>query len=233
MKTIIKSFIAPKMNYSSFFKLELARKCPYCNIAFNPEGCNLQNYHIEDVNHNGYLYTILYCPSCKGIFMDKFFGIDLDDHARFSHVEIIPHPSNTISFQPNICELSDRYCKIYNQAYIAEQNGLNEICGMGYRKALEILIKDFAIYNNPDKKDNIKTLALGRCIATYIENEKIKALARASSFLGNDETHYQKTIEGTDIEDLKAFINALETYINSEIEVKKAGKLIDKVGSNK
>ena len=44
-----------------------------------------------------------------------------------------------------ISELSPNFCEIYNQAYIAEQTNLMQICGTGYRKSLEFLIKDYLI----------------------------------------------------------------------------------------
>lgn len=44
-----------------------------------------------------------------------------------------------------------RHCKkfisIYNQALTAEKNGLTEICGLGYRKSFEFLIKDYLLKN--------------------------------------------------------------------------------------
>lgn len=45
------------------------------------------------------------------------------------------------TFSNIISELSPNFCEIYNQAYIAEQTNLMQICGTGYRKSLEFLIK--------------------------------------------------------------------------------------------
>ena len=48
-------------------------------------------------------------------------------------------------FSEIIKTISPQFSIIYNQAYFAEQNNLNQITGVGYRKALEFLIKDYAI----------------------------------------------------------------------------------------
>ena len=54
---------------------------------------------------------------------------------------------------------------------------MDEISGLGYRKSLEFLIKDFAIYNNPEKEEQIKSTWMMKCLKEYIDNEKIKTLA--------------------------------------------------------
>ena len=48
-------------------------------------------------------------------------------------------------FDENIKKLSSNFCEIFNQAYVAELMKLNEIAGIGYRKALEFLIKDYKL----------------------------------------------------------------------------------------
>ena len=49
------------------------------------------------------------------------------------------------------------------------------IAGMGYRKALEYLIKDYIIYINPDKESEVKSMLLGKCINDLVENPKINS----------------------------------------------------------
>ena len=46
-------------------------------------------------------------------------------------------------FDPIICRLSPEFVRIHEQAAVAEMHGLDRICGAGYRKSLEFLIKDF------------------------------------------------------------------------------------------
>jgi len=109
---------------------------------------------------------------------------------------------------------------IYNQSNTAESYSLNEIAGMGYRKAIEFLVKDFCIYLNPDKKVEIENLLLGKCISTYITDTEIKNLATASTWLGNDETHYK------DIQDMKLFIHALLYFIECRLTLDEATTFI-------
>lgn len=103
--------------------------------------------------------------------------------------------------------------KIYNQSLQAEKNGLDEIAGLGYRKFVEFLIKDFAIYKNPEKELKIKNTWMKVCIENYIDNKQIKILAERSDWIGNDEAHYVRKQEDRDINDMKKFIKAMVYFI--------------------
>ena len=63
---------------------------------------------------------------------------------------------------------------------------------------------------------------LGNCISTYIDNEKIKTLATASTWLGNDETHYIRKNQNYNLQDLKRFIDTLVAFIEYELNYKEA-----------
>ena len=72
-------------------------------------------------------------------------------------------------FPKLIQKLSPDFCEIYNQAYIAQQQGSTKISGIGYRKALEFLVKDYVIFLNPNESVNIKSFNLSSCISKYIK----------------------------------------------------------------
>lgn len=105
---------------------------------------------------------------------------------------------------------------------------LDQIAGIGYRKSLEFLAKDFAIKYNPDDEDKIKNMPLSNCIKTYIDDPRIKNLAEKSIWLGNDETHYVRKHEDRDISDMKQFIDAL-VYFISMILITEDAESIQKV----
>lgn len=88
----------------------------------------------------------------------------------------------------SVLKNSPRFVEICNQAEKAELLGLNEICGMGYRKALEVLIKDFFI--NYKKQPEVASLWLDKAIKK-IEDPDIERIANACKELGNDAAHYE------------------------------------------
>lgn len=88
---------------------------------------------------------------------------------------------------------------------------------MGYRKALEYLIKDFAISQSPTDDERIKKLPLANCISQYIKDTSVQSAAKRATWLGNDETHYVRKWETKDVKDLKILIrltvNAIENVL--------------------
>jgi hypothetical protein len=57
---------------------------------------------------------------------------------------------HTLRFPESIQMLSPQFCAIYAEAAAAEAGELIQICGLGYGKALEFLMKDYAKRENPD-----------------------------------------------------------------------------------
>ena len=95
------------------------------------------------------------------------------------------------------------------------------IAGCGFRKSIEFLVKDYLIYLNPQKEENIKNEFLGASIKK-LENPKIQTLAEKATWIGNDETHYVSKHDNLNINDMKNFIIILCNYIEMEETYKKA-----------
>jgi hypothetical protein len=128
---------------------------------------------------------------CQKLFISNYKYDLTEAHYEFTG-RSAPWGFQRINFDKCITELSPLFGKIYNQAAQAESMDLDQICGMGYRKALEFLIKDFAIHKHPDDKENVKKKFLGPCIRDYIDNPKIVTCANRAAWLGNDESHYER-----------------------------------------
>ena len=120
-----------------------------------------------------------------------------------------------------IREISQNFEAVYNEAYTARQAGLDQICGGGYRKALEFLIKDYATFLHPDKEEEIAKMELGNCIKQYIDNPSIQIYSNRASWLGNDELHYRRYWKNKDILDLESLIENSILAIRIEEEGKR------------
>lgn len=168
------------------------------------------------------LYVLHYCQVC-GL---GFCGIYSQEPDRslgrvYKPVVAIPERSEPLEFDPEIARLSPAFVKIYEEAHAAEKHDLTLICGMGYRKALEFLVKDYLIEKHPQESDTIAKEPLSQSIRR-IDNLQIKTLAERSAWLGNDETHYTKKHDGYSYEDIKAFLEAMTAFILYEKTVEKA-----------
>ena len=164
------------------------------------------------------LGIICKCPVCKELIYATYVDYghqDIDGTYTFEWEKknIYPISQNRVKCEDIINEISPKFEKIYNQAKQAEDSGLLEICGMGYRKALEFLIKDYAKRQHPNEVDNIEKTFLKPCITKYIANEQIKGCAVGAAYLGNDESHYIRTWEDKDLSDLKKLIEMTVYWI--------------------
>jgi hypothetical protein len=112
--------------------------------------------------------------------------------------------------------VSPSFVDIFREAEIADKKGLKLICGPGYRKALEFLIKDFVIRAHQEKTEEIKKLPLAKCIAEYVPDGNVKKVAARAVWLGNDETHYLRKWEEKDLTDLKKLINLTTHWIEAD-----------------
>jgi len=117
--------------------------------------------------------------------------------------------------------VSPSFVDIYAQASAAEDWGLNQICGPGYRKALEFLVKDYCLSSKPEHEKEIRKTLLGSCIKEYIEDSNVKECAKRATWLGNDETHYLRKWEAKDVKDLKTLIRLTGNWIENNVLTKR------------
>lgn len=186
--------------------------CPLCHHAIDPGDSCYAYYNTEST----LAQLVQRCPkiSCQGLFFANY-GIRPNSNLLLfldaSPINHVPRPFSDI-----IKNTSKEFCDIYNQSLASESQGHLKICGVGYRKALEFLVKDYLVDLHPDKTEEIKTKFLGKCIEEYIANTNIKTVAKRAAWLGNDETHYVRIWEGKDLQDLKKLVDLTVHWIEME-----------------
>lgn len=74
---------------------------------------------------------------------------------------------------------------------------------------------------HPNDTEKIQSELLGASI-NRIENNRIKTLAQRSAWIGNDETHYARKHEDLGLSEMKRFIKAMLTYVESELAFEEA-----------
>lgn len=227
MKTLIHASDANPFSSDSTkaINIEIPGTCPHCNTSYASKPDSTLYYESE----NGRItaYSIFFCPTCENCF---FTCHDVIYDPISSYIGILinlfPFSEKETIFSSNLKSLSPNFVNIYNQAERAENQGLKDICGMGYRKALEFVVKDYAISFFPEKDAEVRKLRLSACINQFINNERIKTLSTASAWIGNDETHYTRKHEDYNLTHLKLFISAVASYIDSELTYREAENLL-------
>jgi hypothetical protein len=201
--------------------------CPFCHNKIIPEvytsHMNIARlFYLDNYNPYETLEVVFRCineEECGQFFIGYYYISDDTSNLHASLFAVSRGCPEKKKFDVNINKISIKYSQIYNEAYHAEQQKLIQICGAGYRKALEFLIKDYAIYKNPNDANKIKKMpSLGNCINTYINDNRIKKVAERAGWLGNDEVHYYRVWKDKDLEDLKRLIDLTEHWINIDIQ---------------
>lgn len=205
--------------------LNIPNICIHCHkeVGFIVKSTTNYNYQTD----TSVAVTFL-CPSCEKYSVYEYNGINASQQiARLVDYSYTKQISTHLP--KNIEKVSADFVKIYNQSQTAEAYNLMDICGVAYRKAAEFLIKDYAIRKFPEDEETIKKDALGQIISNKLNAfPKIQNLAKATAWLGNDETHYVRKHTDKDLADLKAFLLAAATFIAADYDADEALNFINK-----
>lgn len=126
-----------------------------------------------------------------------------------------PKPTLHGHMEEGIEETSLSFIEIFGQVQEAEALGLTTLVGIGYRKAIEFLIKDYLCGKYPDKAEKIKKKSLGQCISDDVDDPNLKTCAERATWLGNDETHYVRKWLDRNVEDLKILLSLTKHWVSS------------------
>ena len=188
-----------------------AFECPCCGAMQKP-------YYIYGTFNENKLYILCYCDSCQRAYIAEYTYIinNLDrSHNIHNFLKAYPNGYKHSNFNDHIKQLSPNFIKIYDQALTADSFGLDEIAGMGFRKALEFLVKDYAISKFENDAESIKSMSLMNVIKNKINNPHITLIAEKCTWLLNDEVHYFRKYEQNDIKSIKDLIEATALTISA------------------
>lgn len=215
MNVVVKKFEEGETRDSSVAIDHLPDECSICHksgsIKYLSGSLNTM------ANSGKMLELLVQCPrvSCKAYTIAYYAANQY--HSNYHYVTSKPKVPVPVSFNKKIKEVSPEFVAIYGQAKQAEDQNLDKIAGVGYRKAIEFLVKDYLIQLNPEKEEAIKKKALGACIKDDVSDVNVKSVAKRAVWLGNDETHYVRKWNEQDITDLKKLIQLVTYWIESEI----------------
>ena len=199
------------------YNVESPSICPHCHNGIEPL---IINQHVGNGPENTTVnYSTWKCPhkDCRRIFVavHEFtpartwvFQMFLDG------TPIGPH------WPDSILKLDSKFIKTYLQSLQAESEGLDEISGMGFRKSIEYLVKDYVLSKSKDDslKGTIEDAPLSSVISNNFKDAResdLKDLLERATWLGNDMTHYLQYHENFDIKDLKELIKLVMDEIHS------------------
>lgn len=206
--------------YSTYkVSIMLPQKCNICyHDYFEPEF--LIGAFIKGDHNSLFMESVFQCTNikCNSLIIGYYKRINV--HVHFELIKVAPIQIQEKIFSAEIKEVSPRFVNLFNQLFIAEQKDLEFILGIGYRKALEFLIKDFLVYIDPKAKDKIVNATLAYCL-NKIDYKNISVISNKVSWLGNEEEQYTRHWNEKDVNELKKMIDLTSSYITANIRLKK------------
>ena len=191
------------------YAVEYPDRCPICH-HFGDIRLLMMDL-VEDGNAVEILYRCPFAP-CTRHFIGRYGRPALPDIQRL--LPTAPVPSTT---SPTITALSPGFIAIYQEAAEANQVGLRQISGPGYRKAFEFLVKDYAKSVAPTERHaEIESAFSAKVVSEFVADPRIAAVAKRALWLGNDETHYLRMWQDKDVNDLITLIRLTIHWIEIE-----------------
>lgn len=176
--------------------------CPLCHTSLHPK---LLAAVADGFDVVSWLQLAFQCTkhTCKSVFVAKYHPVG---QGTFGLVSTAPTTAKKQEFSDEIESVSPTFVEIFNQCLAAEAAQLHQLSGIGLRKGLEFLIKDFAVNQKPTDRETILRTPLGDCIDRFVDDPNIQQCAKRAAWLGNDETHYLRKWEDRDGETLYKLI---------------------------
>lgn len=166
--------------------------------------------------------TVIGCNGCAQRHHIFLFGWPSKPDEKLTGSElcyVCPAPGAQQASAADLSEVSPRFTAIWTQACEAEHRGLDEIVGPGFRKALEVLVKDYLMWREPDS-DREQTIRESLSASVKrIGDDAIVKFAERAAWLGNDHSHYEKKHTAHDLGSLKLLVEACIDEVSKRVKL--------------
>lgn len=200
------------LSFNSLSKsCDVPLECPYCGkvIEFTQKGRTGLNIDSDNI----FYIFLLYSKCCnKNSIASYIYNFE---NKNMTFLSMYPNPKPSV-LPDSIHVLSPRFITLYADSEYAYSKNMFELAGSGFRNALEILIKDFAINELNEDSKEVSKKSLFDAIESYLPDPKLKKAADVVRILGNDYTHYDRKYNQYDIDLLKVYLDIFIKRIDAE-----------------
>ena len=98
-----------------------------------------------------------------------------------------PRPAVAETLPGAVTAIAPAFVELYGEAREAEARGLHQLAAVGMRRALELLLGEFAAGEHPDRADEVRALPPGECIRRYVADPLVRDYAAQLPGLDGDE----------------------------------------------
>lgn len=246
------------MRYTQKEILEIQRAIVALNIPFNVDVTDLGKVKLTykfDKNIFASLTKILTYEYTAKNSHGKFESYSNPDFAQFLYylrnwLRAVKneHPFNSNRYE-QIEKFSPRFYIIFEEAKIIRELGFEESAGMIFRKATEVLIKDFWFNFLPTYNEVILNETVGKIVFFFYDVKEDRLTAQTANMykkkkydfiesqdiineilpliefvnktfkIGNDFSHYERKLEHFNAKDIEANINQILGYLVEKYQI--------------
>lgn len=183
--------------------MDTIHECPHCHQS---SSCEIFTPGIatnrDDVNF------IVQCTACEKIFFTKYRM-----RADYTLIPLSTFPNSSFQnhFPKEVALISPKFIEIYEQAITAKNSNLNELVGIGLRRAFEFLVTDYiknVLLDEPKKTLEQKI--------EQIDVRNVNVHSTLIRWVGNDTTHTKVTHPEFSVDDMIKSIEIVVYYLHSE-----------------
>jgi hypothetical protein len=162
--------------------INIPKNCPNCGIGNNPTNNSL----VSEMDCNIFSH---YCISCR-----KYHYTVQSQFADDISQLLLVYPNQVVvDIDELFIKHTPNFATVYSEAIQAEKADLPNIAGMGYRLAIECLIKDYALLFDLATTDELTKLNFNNCIDKFMkDDELLKNAIHTVRKIGNDYSHWKK-----------------------------------------
>lgn len=217
------------------YEYPVNKQCPICQFPNTPDfKGTFRTFNENNKSNFDSRIGLFACGSCGKIFSVLYEKPIIDKEytgKEYARIYSSVTPLTTVDscytpYQPPLPEIREcfdevhfaKFREAYKDVCLAESFGIKGLVGMAYRRAVEFLVKDYAVLTNISitqangRDENLKA------VIEQIKDERVKAFAASTNVIANDYTHYADHHTDRDIEDIKKFFNMLLLELEKELE---------------
>lgn len=194
------------------FELQKPMLCPICGAYQDGTVVNKCLYPLDnDIQYGNVCYR---CTHCQKLYLVSYYVSANNKIAKFGAY----FPPKTITYENDVLNgISPRFIDAYNQALRSETCGDIELAAVGFRQALECLIKDFAINEQGADREEVVKKKLCNAISDYLGEKDLVATADVIRILGNDYAHYDRKYPEHDFALLKRYMEIFIKLVETKV----------------
>lgn len=200
---------------STFANFDKPMTCPHC--GYGTDGV-FRDHHIFHYEPGYFVVLCFRCTHCQKNFFAEYETPNTTSplNLRFVHL----FPDTDIAQPPELLsKLSPRFADLHNQAKTAESKSLIDIAAVGFRAALEVLVKEFAITELNEPAADVESKSLAAVIGMYLQQADLVKTADVVRILGNDYAHFKKSYPQHDFELLVRYYDIFLNLINTKLMI--------------